>query len=94
MLFAVADWGLEDLVFDLRAWFSTCKQPDTPFQHLVEVFANEDICDCNDDMFAENAEIIDMIPEDRYNTNHSSIYRFIIMIAFSLFVKSPCLYYH
>ena len=35
--------SLEDLVYDLRVWFSTCNEPDVPFQMLVDVFSNEGV---------------------------------------------------
>ena len=42
-LLVVADWGLEDLVSDLVAWFDTCStQPDMPFRKLFEVFAHDE----------------------------------------------------
>ena len=70
----IADWGVEDLVHDLRAWFSTCSEPDTPFLSLVEVFTNEDLGHHNE-RFANNSLVNDPAPKTSYRINDALLYR-------------------
>ncbi|XP_063680661.1 uncharacterized protein LOC134815949 isoform X2 [Bolinopsis microptera] len=74
LLHVVANWGLEDLVYDLRAWFCTCKEPDAPFLSLLEVFTNEDLGHQNE-RFANNSLVNDPTPKSSYRINDALIYK-------------------
>ena len=76
LLHVVANWGLEDLVYDLRAWFCTCKEPDAPFLSLLEVFTNEGLGHQNE-RFANNSLVNDPTPKSSYRINDALIYRYL-----------------
>ncbi|KAL5261948.1 hypothetical protein ACHWQZ_G007600 [Mnemiopsis leidyi] len=93
LLHVVAEWGVEDLVHDLRAWFSTCREPDTPFLSLVEVFTNEDLGHHNE-RFANSSLLNDTTPKTSYRINDALLYRHTLGLNKSfadILANWPCL---
>ena len=72
LLNVLGEWGMEDLVCDLRAWFSTCNEPDPPFTSLTEVFGNDELGYSSERISnSGNAKTT-------YRINNALLYRYII----------------